>query len=131
MSIRVEWSDTSHTIVHYHLPQEWTWDQFHAASETGQTLMSSVEHSVDMVLEMDAAMTIPPRVLHNMARIMRQPSHPNVNRVVLVGGSGLVRNLASVLRTLYPVQMSRVMEAQTLEHGLRLLSRKAQTGRLG
>jgi hypothetical protein len=131
MSIRVEWSDTSHTILHYHLPQEWTWDQFHEATQTGQTVMGSVEHPVDMVFELDAGMIIPPRVLHNMARIMRQPSPPNVNRVVLVGGNGLVRNLASVLRTLYPVQMSRVMEAQTLEHGLRLLSRKAQTGRLG
>lgn len=126
MSIQVEWADTDHTILHYHFSQNWTWEEFHAANDRGRMLVSSVEHPVDMIFELEFGMIVPPRVLSNMTRTLRERPPANFNRVVLIGANGLVRNLANVLRTLYPSQMSRVVEAQTVQHALRLLSTQAQ-----
>jgi hypothetical protein len=64
-----------------------------------------------------------------MGRSLRQKraSSSNVNHIITVGISGLLRNLADVLRTLYPEATANIIDAHSLEHAYRLLSPKPRT----
>jgi hypothetical protein len=122
MPITVEWANAEHTLLLYRLVGEWTWDDFHGANQRSTDLILSVEHPVDVICDFTDSRSIPPRVLSNIGKALRGKRAPNVRQIVAVGISGLLRNLADVLRTLYPKITSDIIDAHTMDHAYRLLS---------
>jgi hypothetical protein len=127
MPIIVEWANPERTVLLYRVVQQWTWDDFHAANQQSHDLLVSVEHPVDLICDFSTSQTIPPRVLSNIGRALRQKHPTNVRQIVAVGITGLLRNLSDVLRTLYPHATANVIDAHTIDHAFRLLSTTEKT----
>jgi hypothetical protein len=122
MPIVVEWANPEHTVLLYRVMEQWTWDDFHDANQLSQEMLTSVDHPVDMICDFSTSQTIPPRVLSNIGRALRQKRPAHARQIVAVGVTGLLRNLADVLRTLYPNATANVIDAHSLDHAFRLLS---------
>jgi hypothetical protein len=122
MPITVQWANAERTVVLYRVFEQWTWDEFHAANRLSNDLFGSVDHPVDLICDFSESQSIPPRVLSNIGRALRQKRPSNLRQIVAVGITGLLRNLADVLRTLYPNATANVIDAHTLDHAYRLLS---------
>lgn len=127
MPIVVEWANPERTVLLYRVMEQWTWDDFHAANRLGDDLFGSVDHPVDLICDFSTSESIPPRVLSNIGRALRQKRPSNLRQIVAVGVTGLLRNLADVLRTLYPNATANVIDAHTLDHAFRLLSATGKT----
>lgn len=127
MPIIVEWANPERTVLLYRVVQHWTWDDFHAANQQSNDFFASVDHPVDLICDFSTSQTIPPRVLSNIGRALRQKRPSNVRQIVAVGITGLMRNLADVLRTLYPHATANVIDAHTIDHAFRLLSAAGKT----
>ena len=127
MPIIVEWANAERTVLLYRVMEQWTWDDFHAANQVTHDLFVSVDHPVDLICDFSTSQTIPPRVLSNIGRALRQKRPSNIHQIVAVGITGLLRNLADVLRTLYPNATANVVDAHTIDHAYRLLSATGKT----
>ncbi|MEO8607692.1 MAG: hypothetical protein ABI690_07430 [Chloroflexota bacterium] len=127
MPITVEWANAERTVLLYRVTEHWTWDDFHSANQTTHDLLVSIDHPVDLICDFSTSQTIPPRVLSNIGRALRQKRPGNVRQIVVVGVTGLLRNLADVLRTLYPNATANIIDAHTIEHAFRLLSATGKT----
>lgn len=122
MPITVEWVNPERTVLLYRFVATWTWDDYHSANEAVRELLSSISHNADLICDLSASTAIPPRVLTNVGRSLREKQPANLNQIVTVGIHGLLRNMADVLRTLYPAATANVIDAHTLDHAYRLLS---------
>ena len=127
MPIIVEWANPECTVLLYIVTEHWTWDDFHGANQESHEMLTSVDHPVDLICDFSTSQSIPPRVLSNIGRALRQKRPTNVRQIVAVGITGLLRNLADVLRTLYPHATANVIDAHTIDHALRLLSATGKT----
>jgi hypothetical protein len=129
MPITVEWANTKHTVIHYRFLGDWTWDDYDAANQITTDLLDRVDHAVNLICDFTASTAIPPRVLSNVGRSLRQKRPGNLDQIVVVGVNGLLRNLADVLSTLYPTATAHIIFAHTLDHALRLLTVPGKTQR--
>jgi hypothetical protein len=127
MPIKVEWVNQQHTIIHYNIIGNWTWDDYDAANAIATDMVKSVDHKVAIICDFSSSTAIPPRVLSNIGRSLRQKRSPNVSHIVTVGVSGLLRNLTDVLRTLYPAATADIIHAHTIDHAYRLIGTPGQT----
>jgi hypothetical protein len=127
MPVNVKWANAEHTVLHYKLTEDWIWEEYHAATSQIRALMDSAGHPVDLIVVFETYDMIPVRALANFGRSLRESASPNLDQVVIVGANGMLHSLGNVLRRLYPKQMSRVLEANTIEHAMRLLGNKAKT----
>jgi hypothetical protein len=122
MPITVEWVNPERTVLLYRFVDNWTWEDYHAANHLTREMLESVHHAVDLICDFCDSTAIPPRVLTNIGRSLRQRRPANINQIIAVGITGLLRNLADVLCTLYPAATQAVIHAHTLDHAYRLLS---------
>jgi len=127
MPITVDWADPEHSILIYSFVSNWTWDDYDRANLVTHDLIVSVSHEVALICDFSASTGIPPRVLSHIGRSLRQKRPANLNQIIAVGVNGLLRNLADVLRTLYPAATAGIIHAHTLEHAFRLLTAPGKT----
>jgi len=127
MPITVEWVNAERTVLLYRFIANWTWDDYDAANILTGDLLASVDHPVNLICDFSGSTGIPPRVLSNIGRSLRQKRPSSLDQIVAVGVNGLLRNLADVLSTLYPAATANVIFAHTLDHAFRLLSAPGKT----
>ncbi len=51
MNIEVLWDSDKKNILHFVYGENWTWEDFHAASKTSTQMIGSVEHTVDVIAD--------------------------------------------------------------------------------
>lgn len=127
MPITVEWVNPEHTVLLYKVVGNWNWDNYDAANAITSDWVTSVNHTVALICDFSASTGIPPRVLSHVGRSLRQKRPRNIDPIVVVGITGLLRNLTDVLRTLYPRATADIIHAHTLEHAFRLIGAPGQT----
>lgn len=127
MPIKVEWVNQQRTIIHYNVIGNWTWDDYKAANAITDDMVKSVDHPVALICDFSFSTAIPPRMLSNIGRSLRQKRSPNVSHIVTVGITGLLRNLTDVLSTLYPTATADIIHAHSIDHAYRLIGMPGQT----
>ena len=127
MPIKVEWANPQHTVIHYNIMGNWTWDDFDSANTTLTNMIETIDHKVDIICDLSSSTALPPRILSNVGRKLRQKSSPKVSHIITVGISSLLRTLTDVLRTLYPAATANIIHAHTLDHAYRLIGTPDQT----
>jgi hypothetical protein len=127
MPIKVEWVNQQRTIIHYNIIGNWTWDDYDAANAITEDMIKSVDHQVALICDLSSSTAIPPRVLSNVGRSLRQKRSPNISHIVTVGITGLLRNLTDVLGTLYPAATADIIHAHSIDHAYRLIGIPGQT----
>jgi len=71
MSITVTWLDVEQTIVNYRFVNDWTWNEFETALETGFGLTESVPHAVTAIMDFSNSTNIPNGAMIYWRKMMR------------------------------------------------------------
>ena len=69
MAIDVTWGNEEQTLIHVTFTGSWTWYEFYAAAGTISQHMESVSHPVDIVLDMQNSVPVPPDLMLHMQRV--------------------------------------------------------------
>ena len=89
MPITVNWLDTKNTIVHLSYIKPWNWSDFETALVEANKLMDTVDHPVDMIIQMHDG--LPREISPARFRQVFQHFHRNIRSTALVGASDMIR----------------------------------------
>jgi hypothetical protein len=89
MPITVSWHDASKTIVHLSYLKPWNWPEFETAIVEANALMDTVDHPVDMIVQMHDG--LPREISPARFRTIFQHFHRNIRSTALLGANDLIR----------------------------------------
>ncbi len=104
MTITVNWYDDQHTAVVNQLVGTWTWDELFRAIDQTASLMDTVDHPVNIVLDMRQTQHVPTLLPSALRKVANAPTmnHRNSGAFVFVGAKSFIKSMFSVFGTLYP-----------------------------
>jgi hypothetical protein len=100
MAIRVEWDDSDQNALRYTYEGSWNWDEFQQARKQARLLLDTVDHKVDVIIDVVQTGILPNNILSRANSIPRE-RHPNEGTIIIVGASPLIRFLYDVARRIY------------------------------
>ncbi len=123
-NVHVEWDNPEQTIIRYDFSKGWTWDEYYAATKTGDALIDSTTHQlpVGAILYIPDP-TLPTNVLRG-TQIGMKARHPRAVLVVLVTRNRFVHALYEVVVSAYRSLKEELLRADTLEDARALLSQR-------
>ena len=128
MPIFVEWFGEPKTTSCWAFQSPWTWDEFAEAQLQFRKLVNSANHEIDIVADMRLAQKPPQDVLSHFRRV-QSSIHSNRYRVIMVGGSILVQNLADIFNRIYPNSRTNFIIVDNMEEALNIISQPVQAAR--
>lgn len=88
MNIRAAWDNEDNTILRYEFLKGWSWNDLYQAFEIGNSLLDSVEHRVDVIMDFtNASLFAPSGAINQAQHVANNPRHPNIGLTVVVGSS--------------------------------------------
>lgn len=69
MAIDVSWGNEEQTLIHVTFTGNWTWYEFYAAAGTISQHMESAPRPVDIILDMQNSVPVPPDLMLHMQRV--------------------------------------------------------------
>lgn len=130
-NIVAAWDNEEKTIIRVTYGLTWTWDDYFQADQAAQALLDSVDHRVDLILDM-LNTALPADSLSRIPTLIRAGiglARPNTGIVVLVGTSGYLRTLISAFQKVYPQESRRVFLVETLDEAYALIASKRRNNR--
>lgn len=93
MAIQVGWGDEGKRLIRCKVEGRWTWDELQKALNTTITMMDSVKHKVDFIIDLrQGSLVLNPLSLLGQTRNLATPeTHPNEGVKVVIGANGLVQ----------------------------------------
>lgn len=93
MAIATRWDNKKKTIVLLEFESEWSWRELEAAVQAADSLIGSVEHVVDLIIDLEGT-TIPKDIL-TAARTLLETgeARPNEGARVVVGANGALKTI--------------------------------------
>jgi hypothetical protein len=82
MSIQATWGSQDKTRIHVTFLGDWDWYDFYAAAGDITRLMMTVNHPVDVIMDMQASKPVPPDFAVHLGRTALR--RPNLGAIVLV-----------------------------------------------
>ncbi len=103
MGVSTVWMDDEHFTLGYIFDGNWTWEEMRVAIQQANSLMDSVNYSVDFIADTRGVGLIPSDVITNIRQlVISVPPHPNYGGLtVFVGTNALVRNLMNMAGHIY------------------------------
>ncbi len=126
MPITIRWFNAEHTIIQYEFEGRWSWEELHAAIEQVQALMNSVDHRVDIIVDVSGSRGIPAGAITQMRGGTLKASE-NWGMGVFVGTGAFIKALLNTFSRVYPQMGERYATADTPEaaHQIILEARKS------
>lgn len=130
MTIAVDWHNPEKTILCYSCHDTWTWDALRIALDSAFHLIDSVNHSIMVLVDMRHSSGTPAISASGLRMVAYSPAvnHPNVQQIVVVGGSPLVRAMYDIFSRLYPQAAAQYRFADSIEQVLALCPPAAASG---
>jgi hypothetical protein len=124
MTVTARWDNDDRSIIFYQFSHDWTWDELLIAINRGRVLQDSVNHRVDMILDMrDVAI---PDDVENHQRRLAGIRHPNTGiRVVLMNGEPMTALFKTFTQTYKKIADSYEL-ASSLEAAYQLIKARRQ-----
>jgi hypothetical protein len=105
--VEVKWTNDEQNTIHYHFQRGWGWDDLDNAFKAAWTLMDTVNHKVDVILDFTAStMSVPGGALTHGRRIFSNKPHGNLRMTVLVGNR-FISQLTEMARNFLPKGMDQ------------------------
>jgi hypothetical protein len=114
MSVSVEWGNEAQTVLYHHYEGAWNWDEFYIILEQAQTMMDSVDHDIDIIIDMRDSHLIPKGTLSHW-RCLGDLQRPNTGMTMLVGTNTLVLALHELMVQVFPRMGENIVLVCTLE----------------
>ena len=98
MAIVTRWDNKKKTIILLEFESEWTWDELEEAVQKADGLIGSVEHFVDLIIDLEGA-AIPRDILTGAKNLLASgEARPNEGARVVVGANGALRTIYQTLQ---------------------------------
>lgn len=122
MNIIVEWGNAAHTLLIQQYPVQWDLNDLLASRQAVFACMDTVDHPVDMIIDLRESPRLPPSFLPYMRRMNEQP-HPRTRQVAFVGANGFIIAMINMAQRLYYVPHPKpILFARTLEEAIAKIS---------
>lgn len=121
MGITVEWDNLEKTIILCTYRDTWTWEEFFWAAQKASALQDTVQHTVDMVLDMRDSASTPSGVTGKFREIARI-HHPNTGIRVLVTHTDVIKVLFQVFASVYRPAARKYQVVDSLEKAYALIA---------
>lgn len=98
MAIVTRWDNKKKTVILLEFESEWNWEELEAAVHKADGLIGSVEHYVDLIIDLEGA-TIPRDVLTAAKTLLASgEARPNEGARVVVGANGALKTIYQTLQ---------------------------------
>ena len=98
MAIVTRWDNKKKTVILLEFESEWTWDELEVAVQKADNLIGSVEHFVDLIIDLEGA-SIPRDILIGAKNLLSTgEARPNEGARVVVGANGALRTIYQTLQ---------------------------------
>jgi hypothetical protein len=87
MAVTVDWDDTAHTRICFRMVGRWTWQEFNWAWLESVSMMSSVSHKVNFIIDTTEMLSLPSDLFTRILNFVRsQPRHTSISFVATPSG---------------------------------------------
>ena len=100
MNIDIIWDNPDQTILRYVFKPRWTWADLHNAMKEASRQMETVNHKVDIIMDVTQASLIPSGAIAQAQKAFATPKHGNAGITVVVSSSSFAQTLVAVGRKL-------------------------------
>lgn len=105
MAILTTWDNREQTVIRMEFETQWTVADLETAALATDTLMTSVTHQVDILIDIEGAQ-LPKDFLNIAKTLLANPEpRPNEGNRVVVGASNLVRQGYTLLKKTFSKQL--------------------------
>jgi len=106
MSINVGWANEEQTIIHLELQRGWKWNDLYGAIQQADDLITSVPHTVHLLIDIRNAGGLPADFMRVAGDIFSKGSaRPNEGRKVVIGAGALIRMAYTTFISTFGSQM--------------------------
>jgi hypothetical protein len=99
LPVIIDWENEEHTIIRFTLRQRWMWSDVRAAKEQIDSMMSTVDHKVNLIVSNEHTNWMPGNFNQNVLGIIRD-IHPNMGLLIVVSTNALFEQLFRLFVTL-------------------------------
>jgi hypothetical protein len=123
MTVDSRWHDDQKRIVVVRFGGKWTWEEGRINDEHLRALIESVEHSVDVILDMREVHTFPPNSVENAAQISEEPYKDKLGLCVVLSDRIFFELIAAIGQAIggYHFDMDY---AETMDDALVMIHRR-------
>lgn len=98
MAIVTRWDNKKKSIVLLEFESEWSWNELEEAVQKADSLIGSVEHFVDLIIDLEGT-SIPKDIVNAAKTLLASGSaRPNEGARVVVGANGAMRTIYQTLQ---------------------------------
>jgi hypothetical protein len=107
MRISVEWANADYTVVQITFQRGWDWAMLTTAIEQADALITSVPHTVHLLIDIRQAGGLPGDFINRAGKLFDQgDARPNEGRKIIIGANGLIRLAYGAFLSVYGNQMA-------------------------
>jgi hypothetical protein len=126
MGIQVQWADPKQSIIQLTLERGWTWDDLYEAIRQADRLITSVQHTVNMIIDIHKAGGIPGDFMKVAGDVFASgDARANEGQKIVVGANRLIQMAYGAFQKVYGHKLKdRPFQfASTMDDAYALLSR--------
>ena len=92
MGINVAWTNPTQTVIKLDFQRGWTWDDLYAAIQQADQLITSVNHNVDLIIDISHAGGLPRDFMRVAGDIFDSgDARANEGQKIVVGANSLIQ----------------------------------------
>ena len=122
MTVSIQWDNDEHTIIRYKFEQGWGWTDLHTALDEAGKLVGTVEHEVDVIMDISTANLVPQGALSQINRAYRNPKPPNLGITVIIAHNTFLNAMVGMAKKIWGDNANWQLEfVKTDEEGYALI----------
>ena len=125
MGVRVYWHDDQKTILHQVYEGQCVASDFHKCVNDSYPLVSSVTHTVDIIVDMTQARFVGASFL-SARNNSETKAQDNQRMAILVGAPGFIKALVNIGKTIAPKTTKNIRFAKTVEEAHSLIAKASE-----
>jgi hypothetical protein len=122
MPVSVEWANADKTLVIQRIDGQWSMQEFHEVVQKSAQLLKTVDHEVDIIVDLSTTNYVPQGVLSGANRT-ESTVPPNQRLVVFVGAKMMHKLLLSLGKRLAPRAASQQHFVETMDDAYAFIER--------
>src|SRR5262245_57269342 len=121
MSVSTRWNNPQHTALLLTFTAPWTWDDFEQVSQSIESAFASVDHTVDLIIDVSWAGELPSNTLDRL-RDTYADATSNLGCYIFVGATDAFKTLLTIADRYYTALGGRLdfRFADTLDEVLKI-----------
>ncbi len=124
MPITVNWFNEEKTILRYYFEGDWTWADMDAAIARANALLASVDHRVDVLIDIRASQWMPSDGALSYLRRATLNAADNWGMGVFVGLSPLMQATLGIFARVYRTLGARYAAASSVAEAVSIIERE-------